>query len=91
LYVEEDFHTLQPKSSDDDDYASVLLATVELTQLLHNVHDTLYSSASGMLAMIRMDDYSLCLNDFIKSLLACHERWLTLTVCPALHSNVVSS
>jgi hypothetical protein len=75
-----DFPTLQPKSETDDDYASVLQATVELTQLFHNVHDILYSSKSRTMEIMFMGDYSRYLDDFLRALMAWHQSWGGLNV-----------
>lgn len=70
-----DFPSLQRRSNDEEDYAAVMQANLELTQLLHNSHDILYSSKSRTLAMIAMGDYSRYLDDFLKSLLMWHSAW----------------
>lgn len=44
----EDF-PYQQQSPDDDDYASIFQATLELTLLFSNVHDVLYSSPGNSL------------------------------------------
>lgn len=79
-----DFPTLQPKSSAEDDYASILQATIELTQLLHNVHDILYTSKSRTLEIMFMGDYSRYLDDFLKALAAWNLAWGPLDVSPKL-------
>jgi hypothetical protein len=58
----DDFPNLQANNSTVNDvvYASVLLVTIELTQLLDNVCDILYPSTSRTLGMIRMGDYIRC-------------------------------
>jgi hypothetical protein len=65
-----DFPTLHPSSSTEEDYAFILEATIELTQLLHNAHDVLYTSRSRTLEIMQMGDYSRYLDDFMKSLAA---------------------
>jgi hypothetical protein len=82
----DDFRTLQANNStvNDDDSASVLLATIELKQLLHNVHDILYSSTSHALGMILMGGYSRCVDDFLKTLLVWHGSWPRLAVRPRI-------
>jgi hypothetical protein len=44
----EDF-PYQPKTPEDEDYASIFQATLELTMLFSNVHDVLYSSPGNSL------------------------------------------
>ncbi|KAH8815999.1 hypothetical protein F5884DRAFT_818169 [Xylogone sp. PMI_703] len=79
-----DFPTLKPSSDGEDDYAAVLHATLELTQLIHNAHDVLYSSKRRTLEIMLTGDYSRYLDDFSKSLLAWNEAWEGLNVSPKL-------
>jgi hypothetical protein len=79
-----DFPTLQPGSDAEDDQASVLQATIELTQLLHNVHDIFYSSKTRTMEMMRMGDYSRYLDDFLKALMSWDQIWGKLKVSPKL-------
>lgn len=83
-----DFSSLQPRSKDDDDYASILLSTVELTQLLHNVHDVMYSSRSRTLSMIFTGDYNRYLDDFHKGLLLWSSTWDGLDISAKLRSTL---
>ncbi|KAI9924171.1 hypothetical protein MW887_007121 [Aspergillus wentii] len=85
----EGFAALRPQSTADEDYPSILLATVELTQILHNAHDILYSSEYQTANMIRRGDYSRCLDDFSKSLRLWHESWSALAVSPKLRSTLL--
>ena len=83
-----DFPTLQSSSSSGDDYASVLQATIELTQLLHNVHGILYTSKSRTLEIMHMGDYSRYLDDFLQSLAAWDQTWGPLDVSPKVKSTL---
>ncbi len=74
-FTVDDFSSLQPRSEDDEDYASMLQSIIELTQLLHNVHDIMYSSSSRTLSMIRTGDYNRYLDDFQRGLLLWHTTW----------------
>ncbi|OQV08499.1 Fungal specific transcription factor domain-containing protein [Cladophialophora immunda] len=65
-FTANDFPSLLP-SSNDEDYASVLQATIELTQLLHNSHDILYSSRARTLGMTLTGDYSRYLDDLLST------------------------
>ncbi|KIX99568.1 uncharacterized protein Z520_05144 [Fonsecaea multimorphosa CBS 102226] len=73
-FTANDFPSLLP-SSNDEDYASMLQATIELTQLLHNSHDILYSSRARTLGMTLTGDYSRYLDDLLKALLMWHSTW----------------
>lgn len=55
-FTSTDFPTLQPVVPGDDDRASILHATVELTQLLHNADEILYSSPERTVEMMRTGD-----------------------------------
>jgi hypothetical protein len=81
-----DFPTLQPNSNAEEDYASVLQAAIELTQVLHNVHDILYISRSRTMEIMQMGDYSRYLDDSLKSLAAWSQIWGPLNVSPKLKS-----
>jgi len=83
-FTANDFPSLQPVSTAEDDHAAVLQATIELTQLLHNVHDILYTSKSRTLEIMFMGDYSRYLDDFLKALIAWDQIWGTLEVSPKL-------
>lgn len=83
-FTASDFPSLQPESTGEDDHAAVLQATVELTQLLHNVHDIIYTSKSRTMEIMLMGDYSRYLDDFLKALAAWDQIWGTLEVSPKL-------
>jgi hypothetical protein len=83
-----DFPTLQPNSMAGDNHASVLQATIELTQMLHNVHDILYTSKSRTLEIMLMGDYSRYLDDFLKALTTWDQIWGILDVPPKLKSTL---
>lgn len=87
-FTTQDFPTLQPISDEEDDYASVLHATIELTQLLHNAHGILYSSKPRTMEMMRAGDYSRYLDDFHSALSAWHSRWMGLNLSCKLKSSL---
>lgn len=62
----------------------VLQATIELTQLLHNAHDILYSSKDRTANMMVRGDYNRYLDDFRTSLSAWKARWSALKASPKL-------
>ncbi|KAH6652535.1 hypothetical protein BKA67DRAFT_637033 [Truncatella angustata] len=57
------------------DYASALEANIELTQLLHNAHDILFSSQSRKLALVFAGDYNRYIEDFQKASYAWLSKW----------------
>jgi hypothetical protein len=87
-FTTSDFPALQPGLDAEDDYASVLHATIELTQLLHNAHGILYSSKTRTMDMMRVGDYSRYLDDFSKALSAWYQLWGGLKVSPKLRCSL---
>lgn len=70
--------------TDVDDQASVLQATMELTQLLHNAHDILYSSRARTQELILAGDYNRYLDDFEKALTSWDDTWHNLALSPRI-------
>lgn len=83
-FTANDFPSLQARANQED-YASILQATIELTQLLHNSHDILYSSRARTLGMSLAGDYSRYLDDLLKALLMWQAAWADLSVDPRLN------
>ena len=52
-----DFPTLQPKVHGQEDYATVMQANLELTQLFSNAHDILYSRRGRAWKVMIEGDY----------------------------------
>lgn len=72
-----DFPSLKPLPGiRDEDYASVLQANIELTQILHNAHAILYSSTQKTLNMVYDGDYSRYLDDFLGATTSWHAKWI---------------
>ncbi|KAF7586966.1 hypothetical protein BBP40_007965 [Aspergillus hancockii] len=64
-FAARDFPTLQPRPKNkNEDYTSVLQASMELIQILHNAHAILYSSKERTLAMVYKGHYARYLDDF---------------------------
>jgi hypothetical protein len=71
---------LRPEKDSDDDYASILQATLELTTLLGNIHDILYPSKTRTVGLMLRGDYTKYLDDFLKALMAWNEQWSGLEI-----------
>lgn len=84
-FTAKDFPGLCLSADSQHNYALVLEATIELTQLLHNVHDVLYSSRERRLQMVRRGDYNRYLDDFRCSLSSWRDRWDDLETSPKLN------
>ncbi|KAF5675286.1 C6 transcription factor, partial [Fusarium denticulatum] len=75
-FTEKDFPSLKSTSGvNDQSYASVLEATLELTQLIYNAHQILYPSTDKTLTMIQNGDYPIYLDDFDRSITTWHAKW----------------
>lgn len=82
-FTADDFPSLG--QGDNNNYAFFLQATVELTQLLHNVHDILYSSKARMLQMMFSGDYNRYLDDFRHALSMWKDTWASLKLPHNIH------
>jgi hypothetical protein len=76
--VSQDFPSLQPVNSDEEDYAKIFQATLDLTQLYGNVHDVLYSGMRTSNQMMLMGDYVKYVDDFRLAILRWKSRWGSL-------------
>ncbi len=89
-FTARDFPTLKPcPENDREDYASILQASMELVQLLHNAHAILYSSKERTLAMAYEGHYARYLDDFRIAATAWHSTWSGLPVSPSLKSTLL--
>ena len=77
--VSQDFPSLQPMNPDDEDYARIFQATLDLTQLYSNVHDVLYSGMRTSNQMMLMGDYVKYADDFRAGILRWEKHWGSLT------------
>ncbi|KAH8655504.1 hypothetical protein BX600DRAFT_416697 [Xylariales sp. PMI_506] len=73
----------------DDDHASLLQATMELTQILYNAHGVLYSSRKRTLAMVSDGDYNIYLDDFQRAASVWHATWNRLPVRAKLKTTLL--
>ncbi|KAF4896063.1 Alpha-ketoglutarate-dependent 2,4-dichlorophenoxyacetate dioxygenase [Colletotrichum viniferum] len=86
-FTAKDFPTLQSAPDTTfEDYASILQANLELTQILHNAHAILYSSTERTLSMIHEGDYPRYLDDFMESATHWDSRWKVLKASPNLRA-----
>lgn len=73
----------------DDDYASVLQANIELTQILHNAHTILYSSTQRTVTMVHDGDYSRYLDDFLGATTSWHAKWIDVQASHKVKSTLL--
>ncbi|RJE21090.1 hypothetical protein PHISCL_06577 [Aspergillus sclerotialis] len=89
-FTAQDFPTLQPcPENENEDYASVLQASMELVQILHNAHAILYSSKERTVAMVYEGHYSRYLDDFRIAATTWHSTWSGLSVSPRIKSTLL--
>lgn len=80
-FTADDFPTLlysSPANNFGDvveDFAQTHQANLELTQILHNAHDVLYSSAARTLALVFAGDYGRYIDDFQAAAAAWNSKW----------------
>jgi hypothetical protein len=77
-----DFPSLQPTSPEDEDYAKIMQATLDLTQLYSNVHDVLYSGMRTSGQMMLMGDYVKYVDDFRTAIARWNTTWGKLECSP---------
>jgi hypothetical protein len=75
----DDFRPLQPQPGEDTDYASVLQANLDLTQLFSNVHDVLYSGMGSSMKLMLAGNYVKYVDDFRRAIEGWKSIWGTLT------------
>jgi len=78
----QDFPSLQPLSPGDEDYAKIMQATLDLTQLYSNVHDILYSGMRTSGQMMLMGDYVKYVDDFRNAIARWNTSWGKLECSP---------
>lgn len=83
-FTAKDFPTLTTLPGCGENYTSVLEATIELTQILHNAHAILYSSQERTRIMVRDGDYSRYLDDFQRAAQSWHTTWRDIQVSTKL-------
>ena len=84
----EDYPSLLPQSPNEEDYASIFQATLELTQLFSNVHDVLYSNPGSSFRSHLSGGYIKFIDDFRSAIYGWKSVWGTLT-CKSYNSSKV--
>jgi hypothetical protein len=69
------FPTLIPSANSPEDYACLMQAHIELTQILTNIHDSLYPSRDRTIALVRVGEYYKILDEFTRSFSAYRFAW----------------
>lgn len=75
----DDFQPLQPQTPEETDYASILQANLDLTQLFCNVHDILYSGMGSSMKLMLAGNYVKYVDDFRRAIEGWKSIWGTLT------------
>ncbi|KAK9454605.1 hypothetical protein V1511DRAFT_460539 [Dipodascopsis uninucleata] len=73
------FPTLVPKNIGDEDYASFMQAQIELTQILTNIHDTLYPSRDRTLQLVQGGEYPRILDEYSLTFASHKMAWQQVT------------
>lgn len=87
----EDYPSLIPKSPNEEDFASIFQANLELTQLFSNVHDTLYSNPGSSFRSHMSGSYIKFIDDFRSAIYGWKSVWGTLTCSPPLKACLLMS
>lgn len=87
----DDFRPLQPRNPEDIDYASVLQANLDLTQLFSNVHDVLYSGMGSSMKLMLAGNYVKYVDDFRRAIEGWKSIWGTLTCPPNIKATLQMS
>ncbi|KAL2062119.1 hypothetical protein VTL71DRAFT_6385 [Oculimacula yallundae] len=89
--VFDEFRPLQPQTPDETDYASVLQANLDLTQLFSNVHDVLYSGMGSSMKLMLAGNYVKYVDDFRRAIEGWKSIWGTLTCPPNIKATLQMS
>ncbi|KAK7191994.1 hypothetical protein DPSP01_003866 [Paraphaeosphaeria sporulosa] len=87
----EDYPSLIPSNTNQEDYASIFQANLELTQLFSNVHDTLYSNPGSSFRTHMSGSYIKFIDDFRAAIYGWKSVWGTLTCSPPLKACLLMS
>ncbi|PMD27036.1 hypothetical protein NA56DRAFT_667506 [Hyaloscypha hepaticicola] len=84
-----DFPTLQPTPQNEDNFALIFQANLELTQIFSNVHDILYSSKGHGWKEMLEGRYAKYLDDFRTSIRSWNDVWGTLICSSRLKASLM--
>ncbi|KAF1951316.1 hypothetical protein CC80DRAFT_508951 [Byssothecium circinans] len=87
----EDYPSLMPRNPNEEDYASIFQANLELTQIFSNVHDVLYSNAGSSFRTHMSGSYIKFIDDFRSAIYGWKSVWGTLTCSPHLKACLLMS
>ena len=87
----EDYPSLIPKSPNEEDYASIFQANLELSQIFSNVHDTLYSNPGSSFRSHMSGGYIKFIDDFRSAIYGWKSVWGTLTCSSPLKACLLMS
>ncbi|KAF2469312.1 uncharacterized protein BDR25DRAFT_343714 [Lindgomyces ingoldianus] len=87
----EDYPSLIPRSSNEEDHASIFQANLELTQLFSNVHDVLYSNPGSSFRSHLSGSYIKFIDDFRSAIYGWKSVWGTLTCSAPLKACLLMS
>lgn len=83
------FPSLQPRAENEDNYAALFQANLELIQIFSNVHDILYSSKGHGWKEMLEGRYAKYLDDFRASIRGWHDSWGSLVCSPHLKAGLM--
>lgn len=84
-----DFSTLQPKNPGDEDFATMLQAMLEITQILNNAHEILYAARARTLALVFAGDYNRYLDDLQNAAMGWHSAWENVPMSPRMRNSLL--
>lgn len=87
----EDYPTLIPKNPNEEDYASIFQANLELTQIFSNVHDVLYSNLGSGFRSHLSGSYIKFIDDLRSAIYGWKSVWGTLACSPPLKACLLMS
>lgn len=86
-----DYPSLLPQNPNEEDYASIFQANLELTSLFSNVHDVLYSNPGSSFRSHLSGGYIKFIDDFRSAIYGWKSVWGTLTCSPHLKATLLMS
>jgi hypothetical protein len=87
----QNFPSLQPRGENEDNYAAIFQANLELIQIFSNVHDILYSSKGNGWKEMLEGRYAKYLDDFRASIRTWNDQWGSMICSPRLKASLMLS